>query len=66
MEVGDLVRYAIFPHTELHLSGMVGLLLEKLDDGVFVEVLWSVQRVQSNGSCIEEEYMDDLEVINNY
>ncbi len=70
MKVGDLVRYRIFPHEELHTSGMTGLVLNKphmTEDHhgimVTIDVMWSEERKPSRGN-ITWEYTDELEVLN--
>jgi hypothetical protein len=68
---GALVRYAIFPHEELHFSGMTGVVLNRphvkewlYGDLVVVDVMWSEDRPQAEGELnIEWEYIDRLEVV---
>ena len=73
MKPGDIVRYAIFPHEELHFSGMTGLILSKpyvqgtlhRDHLVCVDVMWSEKRSSSWGGLnITWDYVDELEVVN--
>ncbi len=71
MNLGDLVRYAIFPHERLHKSGMTGLVIsepytERATGNLhLVDVMWSKKRLPDwenlNIAC---EYADELEVIN--
>jgi len=73
LKPGDIVRYAIFPHEELHFSGMTGLVLSKpyVTDGhrgdiVTIDVMWSEERSSSWGGLnIAWEYVDELEVLGN-
>lgn len=66
---GDIVRYKIFPHEELHLDGMVGLVLTKpqvakdhYGELVTVDVMWPEERKPS-GNNITWEYIDEIERI---
>ena len=71
MKPGDIVRYRIFPHEELHFSGMTGLVLSKpyvqedqYGDIVSVDVMWSEERSNSWGGLnITWDFIDELEVI---
>ena len=71
MKPGDIVRYAIFPHEDLHFSGMTGLILSKpyVQEGhpeaiVTIDVMWSEERSSSWGGLnITWDYVDELEVI---
>ena len=72
MKPGDIVRYAIFPHEELHFSGMTGLILSKpyvqgtrhRECLVCVDVMWSEERSSSWGGLnITWDYVDELEVV---
>ena len=71
MKVGDVVRYRIFPHEELHFSGMTGLVLSKpyvqedqYGDMVTVDVMWSEERSSSWGGLnITWDFVEELEVI---
>lgn len=71
MKPGDIVRYAIFPHEDLHFSGMTGLILSKpyvqeghRGDIVTIDVMWSEKRSNSWGGLnITWDYVDELEVI---
>ena len=71
MKVGDIVRYRIFPHEELHFSGMTGLVLSKpyvqedqYGDMVSVDVMWSEERSSSWGGLnITWDFIEELEVI---
>ena len=73
MKPGDIVRYAIFPHEELHFSGMTGLVLSKpyvqeghRGDIVIIDVMWSEERsLIWGGLNITCDYVDELEVIGN-
>ena len=72
MKPGDIVRYRIFPHEELHFSGMTGLVLSKpkiledrYGDLVTVDVMWSEVRIQADNNLnILREAVDELEIIN--
>ena len=71
MKPGDIVRYAIFPHEDLHFSGMTGLILSKpyvqechRGDIVTIDVMWSEERSSSWGGLnITWDYVDELEVV---
>ena len=71
MKPGDLARYKPWPHTELHESGITGIILSESYESTnldcserFIDVMWSEQRPQANvGDNITWEYVDDLEVI---
>ena len=71
MKPGDIVRYAIFPHEDLHFSGMTGLVLSEpriverfKGDLVTIDVMWSEERSESWGSLnVAWEYVDELEVV---
>ena len=71
MKPGDIVRYAIFPHEELHFSGMTGLVLSKpyvqeghRGDVVIIDVMWSEERSSIWGGLnITCDYVDELEVV---
>ena len=71
MKEGDIVRYRIFPHEELHFSGMTGLVLGKpqvmkdqYGEMVTVDVMWSEERSSSWGGLnIAWDYIDELEVL---
>ena len=72
MKPGDIVRYRIFPHEELHFSGMTGLVLSKpyvqedqYGDIVSVDVMWSEERSSSWGGLnITWDFVEELEVVN--
>lgn len=73
MKPGDIVRYAKFPHEELRLDGMVGLILAGPYAGGLtrnceykVDVMWSKARNHADlrGGSITWEYADELEVLN--
>ena len=72
MKPGDIVRYAIFPHEELHFSGMTGLVLSKpkiledrYGDLVTVDVMWSEVRIPADNNLnILRDAVDELEIIN--
>ena len=70
MKVGDLVRYKIFPHKELHNSGMVGVVVSEpyrsaaLSMDEVVDVIWSLPRPGHLSGERFVDYTDDLEVIN--
>ena len=71
MKPGDIVRYRIFPHEELHFSGMTGLVLsepyvqeDQCGDIVSVDVMWSEERSSSWGGLnITWDFIEELEVI---
>ena len=71
MKPGDIVRYAIFPHEDLHFSGMTGLILSKpyvqeghRGDIVTIDVMWSEERSSVWGGInITWDYVDELEVV---
>ena len=73
MKTGDIVRYAIFPHEELHFSGMTGLVLsepyvqeDQYGDLVTVDVMWSEERSSSWGGLnITWDFIEELEVLGN-
>ena len=71
MKTGDLVKFAKFPHTELHKSDLSGLII----DGPYVrsdhrplhivDIMWNKARPQTRGMpvSITWEYVDELELI---
>ena len=71
MKNGDLVRYRIFPHQELHKSGMTGLVISEpyvaycagsAVDGV--DVVWGNDRGRSYpAGTVCQEFVDELEII---
>ena len=71
MKPGDIIRYRIFPHEELHFSGMTGLVLSKphvkedqYGELVTIDVMWSEERSSSWGGLnITWEYDDEVEVL---
>lgn len=74
MNPGNIVRYSPYPHYELHVSGLTGIVVSRpyvLEDeqGCFgdlevVDVMWSESRAQGIGaSKIAWEYVDELEVV---
>ena len=70
MKVGDLVKYAPFPHEELHKSGMTGLIISGpyVDLGIgdlhLVDIIWTGDRGTGYpAGCICQEYVDELELI---
>jgi len=72
VKVGDLVKYAPFPHEELHKSGMTGLVISEpyVDRGIsrrlhLVDIIWTRDRGMGYpAGCICQEYVDELELIN--
>ena len=63
MKVGDLVRYASFPHEELSESSLVGLVIE-VNTFLYLEkvlVKWNKPRPQGKSLW---EHLDELELIN--
>ena len=76
MKPGDLVRYKVWPHEELHNSGMVGVVLKgpypySVYEGneqwqsTQVDVWWDRPRSAAWGNeYISWEYEDELEVVN--
>ena len=70
MKPGDIVRYAPFPHEELHKSGMTGLVIseayvEKPTRGLhLVDVVWGNDRGSAYpAGIICQEFVDELEVV---
>ena len=74
MKPGDIVRYAISPHQELHTSGMIGLVISEaympeasLDfdpSEMLVDVVWNMDRgLLYPAGTICWEYRDELEVV---
>jgi hypothetical protein len=71
MKVGDLVKYAPFPHEELHKSGMTGLVASEpyADRGLgidlhLIDIIWGRDRGAAYpAGCICQEYVDELELI---
>lgn len=71
MKPGDIVRYSAYPHYELHMSGMTGLVLseprvqeDQYGDLVSVDVMWNSDRgLLYPAGTITWEYVDELEVI---
>lgn len=70
MKVGDLVRYAMFPHEELHRSGMTGLVISEVyvekptRDLHIVDVVWGNNRGSAYpAGVICQEFVDELEII---
>ena len=73
MKPGDLVRYSAYPHYELHISGMVGLVVSVsyvLDDPGWVEtspvvdVIWNMDRgINYPAGTVSWDYVDELEMI---
>lgn len=68
---GDLIRYASFPHTELHDGGGIGLVIDeeytrgKDSTMGVVNVMWGMDRGLSYpAGSVCWEYVDELEVIN--
>ena len=69
MKIGDLVRYKLYPHSELYGSGMTGVTLSMpyvcsdLDHPeMIVDIIWSDTRPQAEGG-ITWDYVCELEVI---
>lgn len=71
---GSLVKYAPFPHEELHDSGMVGLAISepyridaRIDfctDEILVDVIWSKDRGASYpAGSVCWEYLQELELV---
>ena len=63
MKPGDVVRYRVFPHEDLHFSGMTGIVLSEprvledeslmaypQDQLVVIDVMWSEDRPQRQHS----------------
>ena len=71
MKPGDIVRYSAYPHYELHMTGMTGLVLsepyvqeDQYGDLVSVDVMWNADRgLLYPAGTITWEYVDELEVI---
>ena len=71
MKVGDLVKYAPFPHKELHNSGVIGLVASEpyVDHGIgemhLIDIMWATDRGTAYpAGCICQEYVDELEIVN--
>ena len=78
IKFGDLVRYKDWPHTELHESGLVGLVIcdaydqkSSFADGLkVVDVLWGGERSpawtepDNLGLSITWDFVDEIECIN--
>jgi len=69
MKIGDLVRYRLFPHKELHESGMVGIIIhmhiQQIDyPSETALILWSCDRPQGSRYEPQLDYLDDLEALN--
>jgi hypothetical protein len=66
MKPGDLVRYKLFPHKELHESDMVGLVVhvEQTDyPTATAVVLWNCDRPQASMYEPQLDYLDEIEVV---
>jgi len=73
MILGNLVRYRSFPHSELHKSGMTGVIVgtprlphwtTNTDAPLVVDVVWSMNRGRSYPAGTPVwDYVDDLEVV---
>tara|TARA_B100000131_G_C17948479_1_gene545415 strand:- start:365 stop:583 length:219 start_codon:yes stop_codon:yes gene_type:complete len=70
MRIGELIRYAPFPHKELHESGMTGLIISEpyveraTRDLHLVDVMWGNSRGQLYpAGCVFQEYIDELETV---
>ena len=70
MKPGDIVRYAPFPHEELHKSGMTGLIISDSYTSSstagfhLIDVMWSERRSPSwDNSHITWEFVNELEVV---
>ncbi len=68
--MGSLVRYAPFPHEELHDSGMTGLTItemyvEKPTRGLhLIDVIWGNERGSAYpAGIICQEFVDELELV---
>ena len=67
MKVGELERYSLFPHLELHESGMVGIIISvrRIDyPSATAMILWNCDRPQGSRYEPQLDYLDDLEVLN--
>ena len=74
MKSGDLVKYSAYPHYELHMSGMVGLVISEayvLNDPGWVEtspvvdVVWNADRgISYPAGTVSWDYVDELEPVN--
>ena len=70
---GDLVRYSLYPHYELHMSGMIGLVVsgsyvpkepEWVESIPVVDVIWNTDRGLSYpAGAVSWDYVDELEII---
>ena len=70
MKIGDLARYKPFPPTELHRSGLIGLVISNpytrgADSSLHVvDVIWNMDRGLSYpAGTVSWDYIDELEVI---
>ena len=69
MKVGNLVRYSLYPHYELHKSGMTGLVLSEIyvekrtRDLHLVDVVWGSDRPEYPAGTVCHEFVDELEVL---
>lgn len=70
MKKGVLVRYAPFPHVELHESGMIGVTISEVyvekptRDLHLIDVVWGNDRGSSYPSgTICQEFVDELEIV---
>jgi hypothetical protein len=79
MKVGDLIRYAAYPHKELHASGKTGIVIDAAVSPPEVQlmsnnipcvlVLWNCPRgaalpANSLKDLVCWEYTEELEVLN--
>ena len=72
VKAGDLVRYSKFPHEELHMSGIIGLVIRDQyrhesaysTEAKIVDVIWNKDRGSSYpAGTICWEFPDELELI---
>ena len=73
MKPGSLVRYSAYPHYELHMSGMLGLVVSEsyvpkepgwVESIPVVDVIWNKDRGLSYpAGTVSWDYVEELEVI---
>ena len=70
MRPGDLVRYSAYPHYELHMSGMIGLVVSAsyildIEASPVVDVMWNMDRgIFQPAGTVSGDYVDELESVN--
>ena len=69
MRPGDLVRYSAYPHYELHMSGMIGLVVSAsyildIEASPVVDVMWNMDRgIFQPAGTVSWAYVDELEMV---